>query len=153
MENSDEPRPAPHADVPIPPIPPPLTLPPPSPRILFLPKLKDITFTINAMVQAVSLRHFVASRWYARNDVPPPVACLKRIRVYLAVPYVPNVELAIGPIERVFTRIANGYGRNTGQRTVVELMRHVIRSGLQDQEVYDGIERLDRLPISEWMIG
>ncbi|KIK63429.1 hypothetical protein GYMLUDRAFT_95525 [Collybiopsis luxurians FD-317 M1] len=133
---------------PDPPPSPSLTLSSPPPPILELPKLKDVTFTINAMVQAVALRHFVASRWYeaARNDVPLPVARLKSIRVYLAVPYVPNVELSIEPIKRVFSRISLLH------ETQVHLIRHIIQSGPQEQEMYDGIQRLDRLPIHEWTI-
>ncbi|KAE9399109.1 hypothetical protein BT96DRAFT_707387 [Gymnopus androsaceus JB14] len=62
---------------------------------LILPKLKNITFTIHAIVQAVRLREFFLSRWYEpeRNHAAFPVQALQEMRALLLVPVKDMVEL------------------------------------------------------------
>ncbi|KAE9406726.1 hypothetical protein BT96DRAFT_971733 [Gymnopus androsaceus JB14] len=102
----------------------------------FLPKLKDVSFTVSAMLQAVPLRDFVASRWFnpAQNDVPLPVRSLERIKVLLIVPFVPNAVISTEPITRVFMRVS--------RVAKVELEEYVVQPSLLERDLYAGIEQL-----------
>ncbi|KAJ3903448.1 hypothetical protein F5879DRAFT_149200 [Lentinula edodes] len=100
-----------------------------------LPKLNSILFNVNAITQAVALRHFVASRWYdiATYEVPLPVASLKHIHVRLAVPDPPNVKFSIDDIKHVFSRITKSRGTEVRLETI---------DMPWDSDPYAGIERM-----------
>ncbi|KAJ3851700.1 hypothetical protein EV368DRAFT_83275 [Lentinula lateritia] len=111
-----------------------------------LPKLNSFLFTVNAITQAVALRHFVASRWYdtATYEVPLPVASLKHIHVRLVVPDLPNVNVSIDEIEHVFSRITKSRG--------TEVRLETIAMAPSDSDQYAGIERLNIDSVFEGII-